>query len=156
MTNIFLLMTNMANEVFLVGGNKNIQLKKALARILYNKGYDQSDISKILSLSQPQVSNYCKSMDRLDFDLFDNNNELLFSCDVKEKRQNYTLNNWPKNDIPQENLFIIDDLSVRKIGLKQFWTLRWRKTFNTAGTWTLAGGVSKLSWPDWMRDFKDY
>ena len=48
------------------------------------------------------------------------------------------------------------DLSVRKIGLKQFWTLRWRKTFNTAGTWTLAGGVSKLSWPDWMRDFKDY
>jgi len=55
----------MATEVFLFGGDETIFLKKTLARILYSKNFDQSNISKILNLSQPMVSNYCKSKDKI-------------------------------------------------------------------------------------------
>ncbi|MCL5283077.1 MAG: hypothetical protein M1376_24610 [Planctomycetes bacterium] len=48
------------------------------------------------------------------------------------------------------------DWSVRKIGLKELWTLKWYPSFNTAGPWTKAGGVTPEKWPDWMRNFKDY
>lgn len=48
------------------------------------------------------------------------------------------------------------DLSVRKVGLKELWTLKWHREFNTAGPWTKAGGVQPKDWPHWMRKFKDY
>ena len=48
------------------------------------------------------------------------------------------------------------DWSVRKVGLKELWTLKWYETFNTAGRWTKAGGVTPDRWPPWMRRFKDY
>jgi prepilin-type N-terminal cleavage/methylation domain-containing protein len=48
------------------------------------------------------------------------------------------------------------DWSVRKVGLKELWTLQWHRTFNTRGPWTLAGGVTSEQWPDWIRPFKDY
>jgi prepilin-type N-terminal cleavage/methylation domain-containing protein/prepilin-type processing-associated H-X9-DG protein len=48
------------------------------------------------------------------------------------------------------------DWSVRKIGLKELWTLKWHKDFNTANKWTKAGGVQPEDWPYWMRRFKDY
>jgi len=64
-------MTNMVNEVFLIRGEETILLKKAIARILYEKNFDQSDISKILNLSQPQVSNYCKSKDKISKNIID-------------------------------------------------------------------------------------
>ena len=48
------------------------------------------------------------------------------------------------------------DWSVRKIGLKELWTLKWSKRFDTAGPWTKAGGVQPEDWPQWMRRFKDY
>ncbi len=48
------------------------------------------------------------------------------------------------------------DWSVRKIGLKELWTLKWRAGYNTAGPWTKAGGVQPEDWPEWMRGFKDY
>jgi prepilin-type processing-associated H-X9-DG protein len=48
------------------------------------------------------------------------------------------------------------DWSVRKVGLKELWTLKWHKEFNTANEWTLAGGVKPEDWPEWMRKFKDY
>jgi prepilin-type processing-associated H-X9-DG protein len=48
------------------------------------------------------------------------------------------------------------DWSVRKVGLKELWTLKWNKRFNTAGRWTKAGGVQPEDWPEWMRGFKDY
>ncbi len=34
------------------------------------------------------------------------------------------------------------DNSYRKVGLKELWTLKWSKVFNTRGPWTVAGGVS--------------
>jgi hypothetical protein len=48
------------------------------------------------------------------------------------------------------------DYSVRRIGLKELWTLKWYLSFNTAGSWTKAGGVQPEDWPKWMRNFKDY
>jgi prepilin-type N-terminal cleavage/methylation domain-containing protein/prepilin-type processing-associated H-X9-DG protein len=48
------------------------------------------------------------------------------------------------------------DWSVRKVGLKELWTLKWHKEYDTRGPWTKAGGVQPDSWPEWMRGFKDY
>ncbi|OHB67603.1 MAG: hypothetical protein A2Y77_13995 [Planctomycetes bacterium RBG_13_62_9] len=48
------------------------------------------------------------------------------------------------------------DSSVRRLGLKGLWTLKWRRDFNTSGPWTKAGGVKPEDWPPWMRKFKDY
>jgi len=48
------------------------------------------------------------------------------------------------------------DFSARKVGLKELWTLKWHKTYNTSGPWTQAGGVNAADWPDWIRPFKDY
>ena len=46
--------------------------------------------------------------------------------------------------------------SVRRIGLKELWTLKWHDDYNTAGPWTKAGGVQPSNWPEWMRNFRDY
>ena len=48
------------------------------------------------------------------------------------------------------------DWSVRKVGLKELWTLKWHRNFDTAERWTRAGGVLPEDWPEWMRNFKDY
>jgi prepilin-type N-terminal cleavage/methylation domain-containing protein/prepilin-type processing-associated H-X9-DG protein len=48
------------------------------------------------------------------------------------------------------------DWSVHKIGIKELWTLKWRKKYKTNGPWTKAGGVLPEDWPEWMRKFKDY
>ena len=48
------------------------------------------------------------------------------------------------------------DWSVRKVGLKELWTLKWYRSFDTANEWTRAGGVMPEDWPEWMRHFKDY
>ena len=65
------------------------------------------------------------------------------------------------------NMFLMDrhgretngmflDFSVRRVGLKQLYTLKWASDFNRAGPWTKAGGVQPEDWPKWMRDCKDY
>ncbi len=48
------------------------------------------------------------------------------------------------------------DWSVRSVGLKELWTLKWHRQYNIAGYWTKAGGAQPTSWPEWMRKFKDY
>ena len=48
------------------------------------------------------------------------------------------------------------DWSARKVGLKELWTLKWHRDWDTAGPWTKAGGVLPEDWPHWMRGFKDY
>jgi hypothetical protein len=42
------------------------------------------------------------------------------------------------------------DFTVRKIGLKQLWKLKWHRTFD------LNGGPTRDEWPDWMRGFREY
>jgi len=51
---------------------------------------------------------------------------------------------------------IFMDWSVRKVGLKELWSLKWHREYDTRGRWTKAGGVQPDSWPAWMRKFKDY
>ncbi len=48
------------------------------------------------------------------------------------------------------------DWSVRKIGLKELWTLKWHREYDTTGAWTRFGGVTTDNWPQWMRGFKEY
>ncbi len=48
------------------------------------------------------------------------------------------------------------DWSVRRVGLKELWTLKWHKEYDTSGPWTKAGGVQPEQWPAWMRKLKDY
>jgi prepilin-type N-terminal cleavage/methylation domain-containing protein/prepilin-type processing-associated H-X9-DG protein len=48
------------------------------------------------------------------------------------------------------------DWSVRKLGVKEVYTLKWHKSFNTRGPYTKAGGVTGEMWPEWIRPFKDY
>lgn len=52
------------------------------------------------------------------------------------------------------SLFV--DCSVREVGLKELWTLKWHRFFNTQGEWTTAGDCTPDMWPEWMRNFKDY
>ena len=51
---------------------------------------------------------------------------------------------------------LFTDWSVRKVGLKELWTLQWYPQYDTAGPWTKAGGVQPSDWPEWLRGFKDY
>ncbi len=52
------------------------------------------------------------------------------------------------------------DWSVRKVGLKELWTLQWNPALGASwlahSPWTKAGGVQPEDWPNWMRRFKDY
>ena len=48
------------------------------------------------------------------------------------------------------------DWSVRKVGLKELWTLKWHRSYDMAGLWTKAGGVDPDDWPEWMKHFKEY
>ncbi len=52
--------------------------------------------------------------------------------------------------------YLFVDFSVRKVGLKELWTLKWQRKYNTAGFWTKAGGAEPQDWPEWMKGFKDY
>jgi prepilin-type N-terminal cleavage/methylation domain-containing protein/prepilin-type processing-associated H-X9-DG protein len=48
------------------------------------------------------------------------------------------------------------DFSVRDIGMKELWTLKWHKSYNIRGPYTKAGGMNPADWPQWMRHYKDY
>jgi len=65
--------------------------------------------------------------------------------------KNFCLN---RHDGYVNGLFL--DWSVRKIGLKELWTLKWYTHFETAGKWTRAGGIKPEDWPEWMKNFRDY
>jgi prepilin-type N-terminal cleavage/methylation domain-containing protein len=51
-------------------------------------------------------------------------------------------------------LFLTGD--ARDVGLKELWTLKWHRNYNTSGPWTKAGGVLPRDWPKWMQKFKEY
>ena len=52
------------------------------------------------------------------------------------------------------------DWSVRKIGLKELWTLKWSPDYDVNGPWTIAGGATPDDWANhgtgWMVNFKDF
>jgi len=52
------------------------------------------------------------------------------------------------------------DYSTRRVGLKELFTLKWSRVYNTANAWTTAGGVTPADWKNhgngWLAKFKDY
>lgn len=52
--------------------------------------------------------------------------------------------------------FLFMDWSVRPVGLKELWTLKWHRAYDTMGPYTKAGGARPDDWPVWLRSFKDY
>jgi len=48
------------------------------------------------------------------------------------------------------------DWSIRKVGIRELWTLQWSPDFNTRGAWTHAGGAASDNWPAWLRKYKEY
>ena len=48
------------------------------------------------------------------------------------------------------------DGSARAVGLKELWTLKWHRVYDTQGPWTLAGGITPQAWPEWMQGFQDF
>jgi prepilin-type N-terminal cleavage/methylation domain-containing protein/prepilin-type processing-associated H-X9-DG protein len=48
------------------------------------------------------------------------------------------------------------DWSVRQVGLKELWTLRWNRSFDINNRWTKAGNVQPEDWPPWLRKYRDY
>ena len=48
------------------------------------------------------------------------------------------------------------DWSVRKVDIKELYTLKWHRFFDTANEWTKAGGVRREDWPQWMKPYPDY
>jgi len=77
-----------------------------------------------------------------------------FEAELRGASSSMTPFSINRHDGHVNGLFL--DWSVRKVGLKELWTLKWHKGFNTAGPWTQAGGVQPSDWPKWMRGFKDY
>jgi len=77
--------------------------------------------------------------------------EASFPCGCRNSIRRFCIN---RHDGYVNAVFL--DGSVRKVGLKELWTLSWHREFDTAGPWTKAGGVQPDDWPDWMRKFKDY
>lgn len=55
----------MVEETILIDIKNKVLLQKAIARSLYLENHDQLQISRILNLSQPMVSNYCNSNDNI-------------------------------------------------------------------------------------------
>ncbi|UCE50788.1 MAG: type II secretion system protein [Phycisphaerales bacterium] len=74
-----------------------------------------------------------------------------FPCGCRNSIHRFCVN---RHDGYANSAFL--DSSVRKVGLKQLWTLKWYRTFNTANSWTRAGGATAQSWPEWMRSFRQY
>jgi len=48
------------------------------------------------------------------------------------------------------------DFSVRPVGLKELWALKWSRQYDTCGEWTTSGGAEPNDWPVWMRGYEDY
>jgi len=51
------------------------------------------------------------------------------------------------------------DLTVRKVGLKELWTLKWHRQFNTKGPWTSVDPISSDRWKmaaPWMAQMREY
>ena len=51
---------------------------------------------------------------------------------------------------------VVRSLHPERVGLKELWTLKWHRDYDTSGPWTKAGGVQPEDWPEWMRGFRDY
>lgn len=78
------------------------------------KSFEQ-EILEYFGQNQIEFTDHSASLHGLDFSYIPTGSAKPFYFDTKEKRQRYNLTNWPKIDIPEASLFILDDLSARKV-----------------------------------------
>lgn len=102
---------------------------------------------------------------------------LFFDCAWLDLYPHYTDSPSDVEEIPTSEMSLVcinrhngyvngifmDFGTVRKVGLKELWTLKWHRYWDkdnqgnpAPGPWTRAGGVQPGNWPQWMRSFKDY
>ncbi|MHC4365709.1 MAG: type II secretion system protein [Planctomycetota bacterium] len=76
--------------------------------------------------------------------------------DVDPRHTSSSMSRVTKNrhDGKVQGLFL--DYSVRQIGLKELYTLKWHQEFKTDGPYTKAGGMTTGAWPLWLRPLKEY
>ncbi len=127
---------------------------KALPRRTFESGVPATDGWLDLN-NVPEANTVPVFLDALRFDLW----PLPIDCPVGDEFAAWTGNMMARACINRHDgavncLFV--DGSVRRVGLKELWTLKWHKSFNTAGPWTKAGGATPWDWPQWMRPFQDY
>ncbi len=67
-----------------------------------------------------------------------------------------SLNSFVTDRHGRQTNAIFLDWSVRSVGLKEIWTLKWASDFDRANPWTKAGGVRPEDWPKWMKECRDY
>jgi len=70
----------------------------------------------------------------------------------EDEMRKYCVNRHQGGNI--NGLFL--DFSIRRVGLKELWMLKWHRTFDTCGLWTKCDGVTPDEWPEWMRGFRNY
>lgn len=114
----------MVEEAIFIKSEDTIVLKKALAKALYGKNVDQSEISKILNLSQPMVSIYLASdekipkkilelVDQIVDKIIDKNKTLLYTCiTLSDKDLGGNFYIARKNELlSDENQKIVNDMT---------------------------------------------
>lgn len=77
------------------------------------KSFEQ-EVKDFFTRGKIRYFDYSQDYDRLDFKFTLPKTNEYFYLDVKEKRQKYNMNNWD-TDIPEQHLFIVDDLAARKL-----------------------------------------
>lgn len=48
------------------------------------------------------------------------------------------------------------DWSVRLVGLKELWVLKWHRKYPTEDAGPLDGKVYPVGWPEWMKKCRSY
>ncbi|MFN0158803.1 MAG: hypothetical protein ACKVRP_12120 [Bacteroidota bacterium] len=72
--------------------------------------FEQDIKSRLTAIREPFTDN-TRSLTALDFEL----TRHAIHFDAKEKRQPFSMKHWNEAPMPQEFLFIVDDLAVRKL-----------------------------------------
>ena len=77
----------------------------------------EQEIKEYLTKHGMPFEEGCDEFDKLDFCIHSEQRG-TFHFDAKEKRQKLQMANWPDIGVPEEHLFILDDLAARKTLLK--------------------------------------
>lgn len=72
----------------------------------------EQEIKEILTANKVKFKDHCDSFKKPDFTIYVKKKP-YFYLEAKEKRQRYNMHHW-QTKIAEENLFILDDLTVRK------------------------------------------
>jgi hypothetical protein len=101
----------MAEEIILLKARNTIPLKKALAKKLYLKNRDQVQISSILNISQPMVSNYLSSKEKISNEIMNLAERISESICNGNSANFHTCVTFLDNEI-QGNFYLADETEL--------------------------------------------